>query len=97
MDDWAVGDLALCVRGGKLAPALPHPYGAPVSGAIYKVDAVGSTSFDGVDLPALWFANAPKNRNGEMVWSASRFRKIRPLTDEERESFLADLRVPVGV
>lgn len=91
-EDWQVGDLALCVQGGfgglsafKLDGIwYRESYSKVVSGRIYTVRAIKMADnnlglgFDEVDGP----------------WRADRFRKIRPLSDEERDSFMADLRVP---
>jgi hypothetical protein len=90
-DDWAPGDLALCVRrdgGGKRA--LPFTQ----VGATYTVTTVVISPL----WPAagLGFESLPVKENDEGVtaYDSRCFRKIHPLTDEERDEFLADLRTP---
>lgn len=86
--DWQPGDLALCARAA----------GTPLKrGRLYTVAEVwiGGTvshgfshNWEGVGL-RFGFERSSVN------WCASRFRKINPLTDEEREQFTADLNEPV--
>lgn len=88
-DDWKPGDLALCVRGGINSRA----------GRVYTVDDVirpGEIRFaPDLQCTLLWnelclvFAELPII--GRNACGASRFRKINPLSDEEREQFAADL------
>lgn len=87
-DDWKPGDLALCVRPELLASA----------GGVYTVAEVfwdcGST-----DTTAGWgliFSDLPATGNFD-GYDAERFRKINPLTDEEREEALRDLKLPERV
>jgi hypothetical protein len=94
-DDWAPGDLALCVRGGHISG--PPGGSMPQRGRIYPVERVSRESFWNADGTAeadigLWSAEFPANDAGHHVWWHGRFRKIRPLTDEETAAFTADLR-----
>lgn len=93
-DDWQVGDLALCVRVGSW---LDYGIG-PRSGSIHvvayiyglgDVDPIGDVKHPCYLEFDEW---APDNTFGCL-----NFRKIRPLTDEQRDSFMADLRVPQTV
>ena len=74
-DDWKPGDLALCVRGGAVHPGTRAPE-LPRIGAVYTVDAFGTSGFRGGPAPAFWLVDGPKNNDGQRVWGASRFRKI---------------------
>ncbi len=84
-DDWQIGDLALCVDDTNLRQRLIR------KGAIYRVNDLchGEHVRFGPQI-ALHFEGV----DDFMGHAAIRFRKIRPLTDEEREAFEADLRVP---
>jgi hypothetical protein len=95
-DDWKPGELALCVREGVIwcGPLTAHTgeY-APQKGYCGEVVSTApSMMFDGEPCPSgcmdLVFADG---RAG----LSQRFRRIPPLTDEERDEFLADLNVPV--
>lgn len=90
-DDWKVGDLALCVRGGggKLRNAFKlsgkgyseaHK-GCVTEGAVYTVRAVRPTD-GGLGLGL-------KEIDGP--WCASRFRKIRPDEHEDCEPEFVEL------
>jgi hypothetical protein len=94
-DDWQVGDLALCVVGGRgrkmIARVGDHFYlengdrtARIIRGSVREVKYVGLLIGPDKQL-AIGFSD-------QTPWLASRFRKIRPLTDEERDSFVADLR-----
>lgn len=97
-DDWQPGDLALCV-GNENMP------NAPVRvGAVYSVtDVEGPYKF--VGSARNWFgvglrlAGVRFERNAEWdhLVAALYFRKIKPLTDEERDEFLADIKTPEPV
>jgi hypothetical protein len=95
--DWQPGDLALCVNAGAMNGH--GAFGAKVlrGGAIYTVVWIVPPALfaDGsyeIGLVLAEVANPdPANTDGD--FSPQRFRKIRPLTDEEREQFAADLNV----
>lgn len=94
MTDWQVGSIALCVKRG---PWTIHGFNGPRYGEVHivrKVDFGGLLGCeDGVRLYLeRWPGGLPSNS-----WAAQRFRKINPLTDEERESFLRELNEPVEV
>jgi hypothetical protein len=98
-DDWQPGDLALCVRGGRLTARLSPLDEYPCSGRIYVVHMAGETTFAAAGLlPALWLLDGPPNNNGERCWATSRFRKIRPhkpdAEDAETIRLLNGERVP---
>ncbi len=94
-EDWVPGDLALCV-----ANRLPPPHDKPSTivriGAIYTVVSVRWSVSE--NCACLGFAEV-RSRGPIGDFHASAFRKIRPLTDEERAEFEADIRLPdhVGV
>ncbi|WP_313437203.1 hypothetical protein [Novosphingobium sp.] len=81
-DDWQVGDLALCVSNGPDPKHWMSKDGGPTIGSVHTVISIDQ---------AVWlhFSEFPKSG-----FFCLGFRKIRPLTDEEREAFEADLRVP---
>ncbi|SLK03951.1 hypothetical protein [Novosphingobium mathurense] len=97
MDNWQPGDLALCVRNGfkmcrtgPIAPdALQIPVGSVqiVSGVFEAIDEV----YRAEGVLFLKFRGSASTKQ----YDCRGFRKIHPLTDEERESFLADLPEPV--
>jgi hypothetical protein len=94
-DNWQPGDLALCVKRGawQFARSGRVVEGDPVrSGGVYCVRRVGFSRGD--DLLTLWFEGI----GGDLLrdsYAACRFRKIKPLTDEECEQFTAELNAPV--
>jgi hypothetical protein len=85
-DDWAPGDLALCVDDVPL-PGMPKEL---AKGALYTVDAVFVRPV-GVGLTLI---EAPTFDTPEYYasFAAKRFRKIHPLTEPETAAFTADLR-----
>jgi hypothetical protein len=85
-DDWKPGDLALCVRSGRSAYDPTRP------GGVYTVER---TLLDGDGVLCLALKNSPNKGPDYNGHIAARFRKIKPLTDEEREQFTADLNTPV--
>lgn len=93
-DDWQAGDLALCVRGGIFGRAHSPEYPRPKSGKIYLVEGAGMVdppfNFNGERF-GLWLKDAPFNINNERVWDARRFRKIRPLSEEEHREAIEEL------
>lgn len=86
MDDWQVGDLALCVSFGPDAKHWLGTPGGPALGSIHVVDDLD------YDEDGLWLHFSEWPEDGFFCLA---FRKIRPLTDEERDSFLADLDEPI--
>lgn len=92
MDDWQIGDLALCVDAGPLKyidglPEARREYvEALVAGRLYKVTHISK----GRTCDCIGLGDANYRAGGV----STRFRKIRPLTDEEREDFSEDLRFP---
>ncbi|GEM_PF-2904384 len=89
-DDWQVGDLALCVRARR------SPLSTLKVGGIYEVDAIrwARNSSDGSHGVGLMLVGRPRGWKGGSWIDGRNFRKIKPLTDEERKAFEADLRVP---
>ena len=85
MTDWQPGDLALCVKGGKITSLECEPPldGFPAAGSIYTVKRAGTYTFGTGTKLALWFTNAPRNSSGDRVWSAERFVKVTPGADIE--------------
>lgn len=97
-DDWQVGDLALCVDDTPCG-IFPGSEGGVHKGSIYLVEAVQRLrdiyrrECTGLQLDRHNPTHPVTGATG--FHNAIRFVKIRPLSDEERDSFLADLRVPV--
>lgn len=92
-DNWQPGDLALCV-------SLRHPAYSNTSsklrvGAIYTVVKVGRV-LARIDDFGLGLAEVQPNISGR-GYPSKMFRKINPLTEPERASYLADLDEPVRV
>lgn len=87
--DWKPGDLAMCVSI-RLAHR-PLPSEILKVGRIYTVNDVRWS--DKEQCLALGLDEA-RSRGKDGMWHAILFRKIDPLTDEERDSFLADLKMP---
>lgn len=87
-DDWKPGDLALCVDDSDHPDDVQTGWNA-IKGAIYTVSAVEIWPCG----TYLHLAEDPVPYD-DSAWDAIRFRKIHPLTDEEREGFLADLKLP---
>lgn len=92
-DDWQAGDLALCVKRGEWR----HAVGGKLnggrgmrSGQVHTVRRFGRCPVSGI--PTLWFVDFPGNR-GSDGFGACRFRKIRPLSVEERN---AEIRLLTG-
>lgn len=81
--DWQIGDLALCVRGGKIPTNTAHTQ-YPDTGAVYTVRFAAIAEFNFGEALALWFEDAPQNINGEKMWGAGRFIKVTP---EEADEF----------
>ena len=100
---WQKGDLALCVKGGPILPgATANAADYPVLGRIYTVESCSLAKFSAGVHAALTLRDGPMNRkvsdgvmNEGSVWPALRFRKINPLTSQERESFMLELDQPV--
>lgn len=94
-DDWKPGDLALCVNGQVgCEPPLE-------TGSVHTVAEVGwGISEHGEYQLILVLDGIPRIRWGGRYWDAHdawRFRKIKPLTDEERNEALQELRTPERV
>lgn len=93
MGEWQPGDLALCVRASSR-----NNVGRP--GAAYVVEHVvhAGGTFNGrnvVASPAGDTVGLFFEKHGcKNPAAASRFRKINPLTDEERRQALEDLKLP---
>lgn len=89
-DDWKPGDLALCVND------TPNPFapGDVRRGRIYTVSGLrlGSVrhALFGTSSLGLYLAEVRSGSNYG-TFAARRFRKIKPLTDEEREQFAHEL------
>lgn len=96
MDDWQVGDLALCISGKRVPKGAREGF-APNGekflhqGGVYTVEAV-VRPFQMLGLVLEGHHSVHPSR----AYLASSFRRIKPLTDEERDSFLADLDTPVS-
>lgn len=87
-DDWKPGDLALCVNRDP-GPGKRWLYGCKLRrGGIYTVEAVWRSAQYG---PLLTVREVPCTSNSG-GFGTCRFRKINPLTDEERDAFLAELK-----
>ena len=96
-DDWQVGDLALCVSDGWVHTIkVGGDTGfRPRVGSVHQVVEVASSadkrhSHWPAGILALAFPPSP-----HAFFNVIFFRKIRPLTDEERRSFVAELDCPV--
>ena len=82
MSDWQAGDIALCVKGGKITDA---PYDAkdyPVSGKFYTVGSVGMSMFYGGLKRHLELVDGPMNIY-DRCWPAHRFVKVTPPEADE--------------
>ena len=83
-EDWQVGDLALCVRGGFISGLGGLEY--PVGGRVYIVGAVvHDWKFQTRKTPGLQLVDGPPNRRGSRIWAAFRFRKIHPHTPDAED------------
>ncbi len=91
MDDWQVGDLALCV-------ANTHPVAKGIAqvriGAVYTVERVGSVNTI-IGERVIGVSGVTPIGGINCGYPSSLFRKIRPLTDGQRDSFLAELDEPI--
>lgn len=92
-ENWRSGDLAICVRGGRIDPGHSGPF--PRSGAVYRV--LDSYVYG---LRGVWLLldGAPDNHdldgtNRGPQWHSRRFRKIHPLSIEEHN---AEIRLLTG-
>lgn len=94
-DDWRKGDLALCVKRGKVWMHATGGYGGggPAFGQLVTVRRVGFWAPD--SMVVLWLEGWPGEVFADSFF-CSRFRKIKPLTDEEREEALRELKEPVN-
>lgn len=90
-DDWQPGDLALCVSEGVFSRAgAVYTVIDFVAGGGVKCHRCGERNWLTDTLLLVGITPEGSCSGG----TASRFRKIKPLTDEEREHELADLPVP---
>lgn len=86
---WKTGDMALCVRLSACVPT-------PKPGQIYTVTGVREHNFftgnglEQVPRVALLLEGAQDNNKRGPIWPAYNFRKINPLTDEEKEDEMID-------
>lgn len=102
-NDWAPGDLALCVKGGDLNPGIGYqPVGGfPQKAKIYRVADVKRDHYfvSGHHL-ALILQDGPQNKPGRPIWNASRFIKVTPRAadefDRETIALMTGERIPVG-
>jgi hypothetical protein len=85
-DDWKVGDLALCIKSVGTPTAIERG-GVRVVASFHPETST--------DYPGLNFIGVRKPRDGGIAWWVEFFRKINPLTDEERDEFLRELDAPV--
>lgn len=92
MADWQPGDLALCVRVAPIVAGNFHNASLTKlrCGAVY---GVVSAFIDCTGAAAL-LLDEVRSSHPEGGFRAERFRKINPLTDEEREDAFRDLKVP---
>lgn len=88
-DDWQVGDLALCVDDGPIHCGFMNHDGSDAKrrGQIGLVASIRMIAACGCSKSLIF--------DDGKTGLAIRYRKIRPLSDEERDSFLADLDEPV--
>ena len=87
-DDWKPGDDAWCISRGRT--------NVLKVGRLYRVTAVFVHHM--TDELCLHVLGVPEFRLGEYYGHRAKlFRKIKPLTDEERSQFLADLDTPSPV
>ncbi len=88
-DDWKPGDLALCVSRN---PAYPP---AVEWGSLFMVQEVwqGVLNLNTGVLGKCFDLVGVTRWGDNCAYDPRRFRKIKPLTDEEREQFAADLNV----
>jgi hypothetical protein len=91
MDDWQKGDLALCVNDA------PNPFyggrSTVARGRVYTVEAVSERrphSLFGMTR-GLLLSGIRSKVSALGSFAEQRFRKIKPLTDEEREQFAAEM------
>lgn len=92
--DWQPGDLALKVCPGAYPGRWDVKPPRLRNGMYYVVREV----FAGIGSNGPWTAlviDGPPSTWRRGAWNARGFRKIPPLTDEEREQFTADLNEPV--
>lgn len=101
MADWQAGDLALCVKGGRLRGNITKgPF--PRAGHCYEVASIAGQRWsygpDGyVPKPALQLPEAPPNAMGDHFWAAHRFIKVTPPEADEfdRETIALETRTPI--
>lgn len=92
-EDWKPGDDAICVKHGAWQTS-PHGFciPGPKKGSVYKVvdldldDSISCQNTGGVYI-GLVFREYPHES-----WCSCCFSKLRPLGDDEKREFEADLR-----
>lgn len=88
-DDWQVGDLALCVKRGHWYDAVGNTHNPVMrAGMVLTVRRVGKAI--GCPGLALWFEGVD-DHVAPAGFGAIRFRKIRPLSDEEHRACIVEL------
>lgn len=90
-DDWKAGDLALCVALTLPPPRVLKPSTILRIGAVYTVNSVRWSVHEQCVALGL---DEVRSKSPLGDWHSAVFRRIRPLTDPERASFLIDLRLP---
>jgi hypothetical protein len=85
-DDWKPGDLALCIKGGRIANSGRPPKSFPVKGRIYTVHSSRMRTFNqaGFSL-GLVLEDGPVNNCGTRIWHHSRFVKLPEHTEDEED------------
>lgn len=87
MDDWKIGDLAICVLGGPIDGYVWPRAQYPRVGQVIRVEDVR------IEHPQqtptgdvfLYSRELPPNVDGTRGWGAIRFRKIEPHTPDEED------------
>lgn len=90
MSGWQVNDLALSLEGewydADGFPLITFPTSGPRQGQVLTVAGIASVDVDGVDRLGLVFEEWAGD-----VFDASCFRRIPPLSEEERRKALAEI------
>lgn len=94
-DDWKPGDLALCVKRGQWSNnSGVVPFLGPQAGQVFTVERPCLAPSGALGL-ILEGVETPRHRNGKLApWGIQRFRKIHPLSIEERN---AEIRLLTGL
>ena len=93
-DDWQVGDLALCVKGGAFDGARASAH--PKAGQVVTVHGMGVliTPAFPKGVLAMRSMDLPPNVNGGHLWRADRFIKVTP--DEADAEDAETIRLMTG-